>query len=182
MRGLRSDAELNRERIMAAAQDVFSEAGLDVSVDRIARRAGVSVATLYRRFPTKQALIDDVFADRFSRCTVTWEAAAADPDPWRAFTTLIMAFSEAQVRDRTFSAVLIAHLADAIRNPEVWESLHLTDLVARIKATGRLRADFGMHDLLLLVTGNAGVIAAAGPQAVDASRRYIATMLRGFQA
>lgn len=176
---LRSDAELNRDRIMIAAADVFTEAGLDVPIDRIARRAGVSVATLYRRFPTKQALIDDVFADRFARCTAHWETAAAGP---HAFTTAITGFCAGQVDDRAFSAVLIAQLADAARSPEVWESLHLSDLIGRVRATGRLRADVGIHDLLLLVTGNAGVIAAAGPNAADASRRYVATMLRGLQA
>jgi AcrR family transcriptional regulator len=179
---LRSDAELNRDRIMIAARSVFCEAGTDVSVDRIARRAGVSVATLYRRFPTKQALVDDVFADAFHRCTRAWEATAADPDPWPAFAGRIRFFAAAQVDDRAFSAEMIAQFADAVRSPEVWDSLPLSDLLRQVKASGRLRADFGMHDVLLLVTGNAGVIAAAGPQAAEASRRYVETMLRGFLA
>ncbi|MFI5844622.1 TetR/AcrR family transcriptional regulator [Catenuloplanes sp. NPDC051500] len=180
---LRSDAELNRDRIMIAARDVFCEAGTDVSVDRIARRAGVSVATLYRRFPTKQTLIDDVFADVFHRCSRDWQATAADPDPWPALAARIRCFAAAQAGDRAYSAMLVSQLADAMRSPKVSESLALSDLVARVTASGLLRADFGMHDVLLLVTGNAGVIAAAGPEhAAAASRRYVETMLRGFLA
>ena len=59
---LRADAQENRDRILAAARALFAERGLDVGMREIARRAGVGPATLYRRFPTKQALIDEAFA------------------------------------------------------------------------------------------------------------------------
>lgn len=61
---LRRDAERNRERIVAAARQAYAEAGLEVSMAEVARRAGVGIATLFRRFPAREDLIDAVFADR----------------------------------------------------------------------------------------------------------------------
>ena len=78
-RPLRRDAERNRQRILAAAAEVFNERGLEVSLDEIARHAGVGVGTVYRRFRTKEELIE---ATRLSH--------AADPDIWRRYLTLIL--------------------------------------------------------------------------------------------
>jgi AcrR family transcriptional regulator len=64
--GLRADAEQNRERIMAAARSVFADQGLDAPVREVAREAGVGVGTLYRRFPTREDLITEVFMDKMS--------------------------------------------------------------------------------------------------------------------
>ncbi|HEY1318923.1 MAG TPA: helix-turn-helix domain-containing protein, partial [Streptosporangiaceae bacterium] len=64
VRPLRRDAERNRQRILKAAAEVFNERGLDVSLDEIARHAGVGVGTVYRRFRTKEELIEALFMDR----------------------------------------------------------------------------------------------------------------------
>src|SRR5205809_6714083 len=63
-RPLRRDAERNRQRILAAAAEVFHERGLEVSLDEIARHAGVGVGTVYRRFRTKEELVEALFMDR----------------------------------------------------------------------------------------------------------------------
>src|SRR5215468_12724774 len=81
-RPLRRDAERNRQRILKAAAEVFNERGLDVSLDEIARHAGVGVGTVYRRFRTKEELIEALFMDRLDSITAIGEEAFASPDPW----------------------------------------------------------------------------------------------------
>ena len=77
---LRRDAQRNRERIIAATREAFGERGLDVGVDEIARRAGVGMGTLYRHFPTKDALIDAVVEARFDELVASAEAALQADD------------------------------------------------------------------------------------------------------
>ena len=79
---LRRDAERNRRRILAAAAEAFAEGGLAVTMDEIARRAGVGVGTVYRRFPDKELLIEALFEQRIDELVVLAEAAREDPDPW----------------------------------------------------------------------------------------------------
>jgi AcrR family transcriptional regulator len=81
-RPLRRDAERNRQRILAAAGELFAERGLSVTLDDIARHAGVGVGTVYRRFPDKNELIDALFEDRLKALCAAAEAALASDDPW----------------------------------------------------------------------------------------------------
>src|SRR3954447_2696759 len=98
-RPLRKDAERNRVRIMGAAAELFAERGLGVSLDDVARHAGVGVGTVYRRFPDKELLIDALFEERIeSMCGIA--AAALDiPDPWDGFVYFFEQGSELQARD-----------------------------------------------------------------------------------
>src|SRR2546423_12055203 len=88
---LRRDAQRNRERILEAARAAFAEHGLGVGVDEIARRAGVGVGTLYRRFPTKQSLVHAIFADRLDPLEPTIERALAAEDPWEGLGEMLLA-------------------------------------------------------------------------------------------
>ena len=81
---LRSDAARNRARIIAAASELFAESGADLSVDEIARRAGVGHATVFRRFPTKEDLVLAMFEERLLEVARVAEAAEELEDPWRA--------------------------------------------------------------------------------------------------
>ena len=76
-RPLRRDAELNRQRILAAAGELFAERGLAVTLDDIARHAGVGVGTVYRRYPDKELLIDALFEERLTALCEAAEAALA---------------------------------------------------------------------------------------------------------
>ncbi|MFC9128295.1 TetR/AcrR family transcriptional regulator [Streptomyces sp. NPDC057099] len=78
---LRSDAERNRERIIAAARLVFARDGLNASMASVAREAGVGIATMFRRFPTKEELVAAVFADRMDAYADAVAVALEDPDP-----------------------------------------------------------------------------------------------------
>ena len=81
-RPLRRDAERNRLRILKAASEVFNERGLEVSLDEVARHAGVGVGTVYRRFRTKDDLIEALFMDRIEAVATLAEEAAEAADPW----------------------------------------------------------------------------------------------------
>jgi AcrR family transcriptional regulator len=82
---LRRDAQRNRDRILAATRAAFQERGLEVGVDEIARRAGVGMGTLYRHFPTKDALIDAIVDARFAELTAAAEHALLADDAWEGF-------------------------------------------------------------------------------------------------
>src|SRR3984885_6165269 len=88
-RPLRRGAERNRQRILAAAAEVFNERGLDVSLDEIARHAGVGVGTVYRRFSTKEELIEALFMDRLDSITALAEDAAETADPWSGLASFL---------------------------------------------------------------------------------------------
>jgi AcrR family transcriptional regulator len=82
---LRADAERNRQLLLQAAREVFAEQGLQASSKEIARPAGVGIATLFRRFPTRQGLLVATFGPKLAAYTEAINRALNDPDPWRGF-------------------------------------------------------------------------------------------------
>src|SRR5260221_2424528 len=90
-RPLRSDARRNRDRLLAAARELFAERGVDVAMADIARHAGVSNGTLYNRFPTREDLIEAVFTDRLEAIAALAAQAAEDDDPWPGVGRLLLA-------------------------------------------------------------------------------------------
>src|SRR3954453_16129880 len=105
---LRSDARDNRERVLEAARAVFATEGLDGPMREIARRAGVGPATLYRRFPTKELLVTEAFADRLHACVTIVEEGLADPDPWLCFCLVVERICTLHARDRGFTAAFMS--------------------------------------------------------------------------
>src|SRR5229473_6040348 len=88
-RPLRRDAERNRQRILRAAGEVFTERGLQATLDDVAERAGVGVGTVYRRFPDKEALVEALFTERLDTLVHFGEQALAEPDPWAGLATFL---------------------------------------------------------------------------------------------
>ncbi|WLW57583.1 TetR/AcrR family transcriptional regulator [Streptomyces sp. YU58] len=180
---LRSDAERNRERIIAAARTVFARDGLNASMASVAREAGVGIATMFRRFPTKEELVDAVFSDRMAAYADVVTTALEDPDPWHGFVGYIESACAMQAADNGFADVLTmtfptAKVLEQLRN-EAYEAMLL--LIDRAKATGRLRADFDPSDLVLIHMANAGVVNACGDAAPDAWRRVVALLVQSLQ-
>src|SRR3954470_24106863 len=103
--GLRVDAERNRQRVVAAASEAFAELGLDVPMDDIAKRAGVGVGTLYRRYPTRADLIAAAFEAKMCAYADAARQALADPDPWHGFCTYVEDVFAMQAGDRGFTTV-----------------------------------------------------------------------------
>src|SRR5687768_570469 len=104
--GLRTDAERNRVRIIEAARQMFAQHGLAVPMADIARHAGVGVATLYRRFPTRDDLIAATFAAKMTAYADAVELALADPDPWHGLTNYLHQICQMQADDQGFADVL----------------------------------------------------------------------------
>jgi AcrR family transcriptional regulator len=182
--GLRSDAQRNRERVVEAARDVFAEQGLDASTNEIARRARVGVATLFRRFPTRDDLIAAAFADKMHAYSVAIDEALADPDPWNGFCGYIERVCQMQADDRGFADVLTMTFptAKAFEEERNRSAGKLTELLDRAKAVGRLRQDFAHQDVPLILMANAGVVTATRDAAPDAWRRLVGYLIQSFAA
>ncbi|WP_151476107.1 TetR/AcrR family transcriptional regulator [Streptomyces albicerus] len=181
---LRSDAERNRERIIAAGRTVFRRDGLNASMASVARGAGVGIATILRHFPAKDELVAAVFTDRMDAYADAVAVALEDPDPWQGFAAFIETACAMQAADHGFADVLTTTFPSAKaleqRRNEACEAV--VQLIDRAKATGRLREDFAPSDLVLLHMANAGVVGATGEAAPDAWRRVVALLIQSFEA
>ncbi len=183
-RPLRADARLNRDRILAAAAELFAERGLSVPLEEIAGRAGVGVATLYRRFPTRADLATAAFERNISRYTTAVDRALANPRAWDGFETLIgdlcrLQASDAGMRDLLTTAFPASSVVEQRTNAAV-EKLKV--LIKRAQREGSLRADVVVADIVVMLLANAGVLRATGHTAPDAWRRFAALMIDGFAA
>jgi AcrR family transcriptional regulator len=183
-RTLRSDAQDNRDRILEAARATFAADGLGVPMREIARRAGVGPATLYRRFPTKEALVTEAFAAQMGACHAIVDEGLADPDPWRGFGLVIEKICDLHARDRGFTAAFISAYPDAIdlAAGREYALRSIGELARRAKEAGRLRADFVLDDIILVLMANSGIQAASPAARVAASRRFAGLAIRAFRA
>lgn len=181
---LRADAERNRQRLIAAAREVFADRGLDVPIEDIARHAGVGVATLYRRFPCRADLIAGAFEAKMTAHADAVGRALADPDPWAGFCGYVERVCAMQAEDRGFADVLtMTFPTDRRFEAERDRSFHgLVELISRARAAGRLRADFVPEDIVMLLMANAGVIMGTGDAAPGTWRRLVAYMIQAFSA
>jgi AcrR family transcriptional regulator len=180
----RSDARDNRERILEAARAVFAADGLTVPMRRIARHAGVGPATLYRHFPTKEALATAVFEGPMRACYAIVDEGLADPDPARGFTSTIERLCELHARDRGLTAAFTAEFPHALDFAADRERAvtSLAELTRRAREAGHLRADAEPSDVVLILMANGGLHAASPASRVAASRRFAALAIRGLLA
>ena len=183
-RPLRVDAQRNRGRIVEAAQAAFAERGLDVPLEDVAGRAGVGIATLYRRFPTREGLIAACFERRVADYARAAEEALEVPDAWAGFCAYVERICAMQAADRGLKDVLTRTFPDA-KTMEAHRTRGYelsVQMIERAQAAGTLRSDFVPEDLVLLLMANAGVVQGAGEAAPDAWRRFVALMVDGFSA
>lgn len=180
----RADARENRERILEAARAVFAAEGLGTPMRAIARRAEVGPATLYRHFPTKEALVTEAFAGQLRACRDIADEGLADPDAWRGLRVAIEKLFELHARDRGFTAAFMAAYPRAIDfAAERDRALRaITELTGRAKASGHLRRDFVPDDLLLVLMANNGIQAPSPKARVAASRRFAALAVQALRA
>lgn len=147
-RPLRADARRNRDRVLSAARDVFAEAGFGVPLDQIAARAGVGPGTVYRAFPTKEALFQAVVAARVADLVADAHRRAADPDPGEAFFGFLARLGAEGATKRD--------LPDAIAVPgPVRDELHqaVAVLLQRAQDSGAVRAGITATDIIALLKG-----------------------------
>jgi AcrR family transcriptional regulator len=182
-RPLRADARRNRERVIAAAGIVFAEHGRDAQMDDVAKRAGVGVGTVYRHFPTKEALIEALAIDRFERILATGKEALLNPDPWAAFEGAIYAGAELTASDRSFSEI-VGELSGPMPLPEALErDMRETygELMRRAQEAGALRADVVFDDVPMLMCG-IGMGSLKPHMCPGAWQRHVGIVLDGLRA
>ncbi len=183
-RPLRADARRNRERVLTAAREVFAEQGREAQMDDVARRAEVGVGTVYRHFPTKEALIDALVSEAFERLlVVAQEQAAREDDAWDALVTTLWAGAEILAGDRALSLIMTEMYGPVNVDFDIQRQMSetMTVLVARAQACGALRADAILDDIPMLMCGIG--TATAKPHIVpDAWRRHLAIVIDGLRA
>jgi AcrR family transcriptional regulator len=178
-RPLRADARRNRERILKAARAVFSEQGMHSQIDDVARRAKVGVGTVYRHFPTKEALVEALVRERFEEIAGYAREALEREDAWEGFCELIWRAAERNAADMAFcEAVAFTDQSRVVE--EVGLARSTATLMERARAQGRMRADATQSDVPMLMCG-AGSVMRTSP-ASDAWRRYLTLMLDGLRA
>jgi len=145
---VRADAQRNLDRVLGAAQECFAEGGIDVTVDEVARRAGVGHGTVFRRFPTKEALLDAVLGKELDRMVLHVQAALAENDPWEAFAGFFRAAADGYARSRALieAEERCRELPQmAVLQPAAHE------LVRRAQKAGVLRSDMTADEIFDLV-------------------------------
>ncbi|GLY65086.1 TetR/AcrR family transcriptional regulator [Amycolatopsis taiwanensis] len=183
-KSLRADAARNRDKLLVAATQVFGERGLDAPLEHIARRAGVSIGTLYAHFPTREAFFDAIFPERLTELDRIAAAALADADPWQGFAGYLEGLFALQAKDRGLNDALAQRFP---LSPEVAVACHrgmqhVEQIIDRARRSGQLRADFQSADLATLIWAMSQVIRESIDVAPQAWRRCLAFFLDGLRA
>jgi AcrR family transcriptional regulator len=180
VRPLRADARRNRERVLKAARAVFADHGIDAQIDDVARRAKVGVGTVYRHFPTKEALVDALVRERFEVIAGYAREALEREDAWEGFCEMIWRAAEINAADRAFCEI-VAFTDQSHVVEETGLGASTRELIARAKAQGKMRADATDTDVGIMMCG-AGSVMRAMFTVPDIWRRYLTLMLDGLRA
>lgn len=160
---MRKDARENLERVLAAARACFAEHGAAVTMDEVAQRAGVGTGTLYRRFPSRAALVEALYDETIAQVGATAAALAAHPDPWEALSRWCGAYVDLLATKRTLLAELEPLFA---RQPDLLEAQRkraratFAGFLRRAQAAGAVRAEVDAADVVALL--NTTMRAGAG--------------------
>ena len=182
-RPLRRDAERNRQRILAAAARVFTERGLDATLDEVARAAGVGVGTVYRRFPDKEALVAALFRERIDNLVTVAENACAAADPWQAVVSYLEYAAAAMAGDTGLRQLMMFGTYDRDQVCYARDRMRpvITKLVQRAQASGDLRGDFEATDVKMIAFMLASLAQYAAAVTPDVWRRYLAMLIDGMR-
>jgi AcrR family transcriptional regulator len=178
---LRADARRNREKIVVAARAAFAEYGLDTQMDEIARRADVGVGTLYRHFPTKDALVRGLVVAHMEEMAARGQAIADEEqqDPWDAFAGFLRLCGEKHLNDRGLGEVMSTQPAQTFQQAAYDSGLvaAMEQLLQRAQAAGTARADARVTDVPLVMCSIAAVQRSWGE---PGARRFMELILDGF--
>jgi AcrR family transcriptional regulator len=173
---LRSDAARNHLRIVTAAAEAFEQGGPAVSLDDIARRAGVGIATLYRRFGTREVLIKAVAEHVFAAEVVT-AIVEGGPDPWADLVATLTATVNAFAAHPVLVSLAIEHAVLGMDTMATYAAAK-DRVLARARDAGAVRADLTTADLSAVVVMALAVIDERGS---GAGERYLALLADGLR-
>jgi AcrR family transcriptional regulator len=179
----RRDARRNHALLVSAARAVFAELGIDASVDAIVARAGVGIGTLYRHFPTREALVDAIVGERTGEIVGLVEDALRCDDPARGLRQLLEQMVTLQRGDRVLKELLMRYAPSEELVGEVHARIEelSEQLLERAREQGVLRADFTLADLTVLVWSLRPILDATSDIAPDAWRRHLDFVLDGLR-
>jgi len=177
----RADAVRNRERVIAAAQEVFAERGIEAGIPEIAERAGVGKGTVYRNFESKDDLVAAILTLRMKRFDDDIIAALASDDPGAAFGD-VLRDAAARASDMTFPAGIYW----SGRNPELDAAKarlkeHMAELVESAKEAGAIRADAKVDEIWTLFGGVCRALGDAGEKDPGVWRRHTDLVIDAFR-
>jgi AcrR family transcriptional regulator len=182
-RALRADAARNRERILLAAQRVFSEHGLEASVAEVAREAGVGKATVFRSYPTKEHLIAAIACDRIRWVENLVAEALEQPDAWVAFKDLLADLAHRHATDLTHLEGLARNTdAPLLTDARKAANAALRRLMQKAKKQGAMRADATPEDIRTLFHGVTHAMSEEERHDVKAWARWAELFANAFRA
>jgi AcrR family transcriptional regulator len=187
MRPMRCDARRNRQRIVEAARAAFAEQGPDAQIDDIARRAEVGVGTVYRHFPTKDALVGELLRLKLTALRDRVRRKLAESgDPGEAFVAFIREQAEVIAKDAALQRMLWAETKETLvpvapLMGEVNDAVR--ELIARAKEAGAIRSDLQVDDVRTFMCGLGAIMAADARGVMPFDwRRQLEFMLDGMRA
>jgi AcrR family transcriptional regulator len=182
-RPLRRDAERNRLRILQAARELFAARGLDVTLDDIARQAGVGVGTVYRRYPSREHLVEALFSAELDDVIGWGQEALADPDAWNGLTRFIERASALLVADRGLQDVMFSRTygQDHVARGRARIVPMVETLIERCHAEGVIRSDVVGADLGFIQFMLAALIEYSEEVRPGLWRRYLTILLDGLR-
>lgn len=183
---LRKDAARNWDRIVGVARALVDQ-GTPLQLNDVAGRAGLGVGTVYRHFPTPEALLETVAAPCLEALAAHGRQALTDTDPWCAFEGFLLRTVEAQVTDASLAPVAAAPADTLPRTTELKGELLSVGaaLLDRARGAGAVRGDLGAGDLVPLMCGIAHAVDVHGGAPDDriaTAHRYLAGLLHGLRA
>lgn len=180
-RPLRADARRNRERVLEGARAVFAEHGRDAQMDDVAKRAGVGVGTVYRHFPTKEALVSALAVSLFEQVLQAGREALEQEDAWEAFKTALWKGGEILSSDRAFTEIV--GQAEVPFSEELQLEMYevYSQLIQRAKDSGDLRPDIVMDDIPMFMCG-IGMATVKPHTCPGAWRRHLTIIVDGLRA
>jgi AcrR family transcriptional regulator len=181
---LRRDAERNRQRILDAARELFAEQGLGVTLNDVAHHAGVGVGTVYRRFPDKTQLIEELFEQRLEEILALADSALEDPDAWHGLKTFLASVLALVASDRGIKDILTANTEGLERISRVRSRLLPVgiELVRRAQEAGQVADDVSAADLPVIQLMLSTLVDASRDVSPDLWRRYLGILTRGLSA
>src|SRR6266849_4567086 len=176
----RADAQLNRERLLEVAKEAFTRSGANASLDDIAREAGVGAGTLYRHFPTRDALIEAVYRTEVEKLAAAQRELSAKLPPIEALRAWMMLFIDYIAAKQIIASALNCVVGGPSR---LYESsrVHIAGAIDALVKTaiksGDIRKDLEPFDLLRALIGASNV--ATGPDWQESARRLVDILITG---
>jgi AcrR family transcriptional regulator len=176
----RSDAQRNRERILEVAKDAFTRSGANTSLDDIAREAEVGPGTLYRHFPSREALLEAVYRSEMEKLAAAQEKFAQELPPVEALRAWLLLFVDYMAAKQIIAPALNALVGDPKKLFEasyarIWDAIRA--LVRRAVKSGDIRKDLDAIDLLRALIGVANV--GTSPDWQQSARRLVDILITG---